>query len=430
MHQTNINSTNSNRHNEASLIKKILNKYTDEQLCLVKDHVKKRLESKKANPRLNIVYDLLYECNLYCKGCGVDSKFVKQSTPLSLHDLSPKTEEIFTVLEKIKTYTTKHNKACFINFGGGEPFLRPDLHDIIYKAYSLFGNKSLGLDSNGTIDNEFERIQEMGSYLSYLGISLDGLEEYHNWWRGCGDNRNLFQKTSSLIQKMTKDPNLNSIFEVSSVVTKKNLHQIPALIDFLHALGVKKYSIHRAMCVGRMEYSRDIIPNAEDYFDLLVNIVEKSNNLDMDIHLHYSIESIYATLLLGLNTYNQNKVGNPDLGASFGIDPWGIIVFDPWCVRGVWQKLQSQSLLDKNVELENVLDMQDGSVLDLTKMYASNNIRCNGCNHPCSGGSRIAAAANKLIKNHQKLCTLTESHLLGAMVEIDPACPLHQDNER
>lgn len=412
-----------------NILNKYLNKYTNEQIELVKNHVKRRLESKKANPRLNIVYDVLYQCNLYCKGCGVNSIFVNQSTPLSLNDLHPKTKDVFFVLEKINKYTQKYNKKAFINFGGGEPFLRPDLQKIVKMAHSLFGENSVGIDTNGTIDGEFERVLELGSYISYLGISLDGLEEYHNWWRGSGVDKNAFKKAVSLIEKITTNSNLNSKFEVSSVATRKNIHQIPDLIDFLHSIGVKKYSVHRAMTVGRMEHFPELVPNSEEYFDLLVKIVEKADRLGMDIHLHHSIESIYATILLGLNTYATNKVGNPDAGSSLGIDPLGTIVFDPWCVRGTWQKLQSHSLLDKDIELEMIVESNNGTILDLTKAYSSHSVRCNGCKHPCSGGSRIAAAVNYLNKKYEKISDLTESHLLSGMTEIDPVCPLYKDSE-
>jgi MoaA/NifB/PqqE/SkfB family radical SAM enzyme len=414
---------------DTALVNKYLGQYSPEQIDLVKSHVRKRLESKQSNPRLNIVYDVLYECNLFCKGCGVNSILVNQSTPLSLDQLNPTTKDIFYVLDKINRYTQKFNKKVFINFGGGEPFLRPDLNEIVKKAHSLFGHNSVGIDTNGTIDGEFERILDLSPYISYLGVSLDGLEEYHNWWRGCGPSKNAFKKSVSLIEKITSDSDLNSKFEVSSVATKKNIDQIPTLIDFLQSIGVKKYSVHRAMAVGRMEHFPRLIPNSEEYFDLLVKIVEKAHTLDMDLHLHHSIESIYATILLGLNTYSANKIGNPDLGSSLGIEPHGTVVFDPWCVRGTWQKLQSYSLLDKNIELEMILDSKDGTLLDLTKFYSSCNVRCNGCKHPCSGGSRIAAAVNHLTKNTKKLSDLTESHLLSGMTEVDPACPLYKESD-
>jgi predicted metal-binding protein len=55
-------------------------------------------------------------------------------------------------------------------------------------------------------------------------------------------------------------------------------------------------------------------------------------------------------------------------------------------------------------------------------MYTAPHLRCRGCCFDCSGGSRIAAAASVL--NTMKTAEITESHILAAMTEVDPACPL------
>ncbi len=210
--------------------------------------------------------------------------------------------------------------------------------------------------------------------------------------------------------------------EISSVATNKNYTQIPALIELLSGLGVKNYSVHRAMPVGRMANHYELIPNAEQYLDLLVSMIETGRNQQMNIHLHHSIESIYATLLLKLKTYLPDKIGNPDMASSIGIEPEGLVVFDPWCTSGAWKILNAGNILDDGVNLYDLLETKNGSILDAAKVYTAPNVRCNGCNYECSGGSRIAAAVNYLQDINSEI---TIDHIYGAMTEVDPACPLY-----
>ncbi len=65
-----------------------------------------------------------------------------------------------------------------------------------------------------------------------------------------------------------------------------------------------------------------------------------------------------------------------------------------------------------------------GTVFDLTKIYTAPHLRCNGCCYDCSGGSRIAAAAKVL--NNIDEAEITDLHILDAMTQVDPACPLYE----
>lgn len=408
----------------------IIEGLTIDQVNLVEEHLRKRFEKRKIESDLKLVYDVLPECNLQCRGCSVNPIFVNQTTPITEMRLKPSFEQVLSVLWKVKRYVDNHGKTCFINFGGGEPFLRKDFDEIVIKASELFGSNSIGVDTNGTIDGQEARVEKLQGHFSYLGVSIDGLEEYHNWWRGGRIKGGAFKKTMSFLREIINIPLVIDNIEVTSVATRDNLDQIPRLMDLLHDLGVRKYSVHRAMPVGRMSKMHHLVPNAKQYFRLLVTLVESASKMNMDVHLHHSIESIYTTLLLGFDTYTPVRIGNPDACSSLGILPGGEVVFDPWTTTGVHRTLVGGNLLDDE-ELDSIFERVSDKPLSHSRMSVNREFRCYGCEMKCSGGSRTAAATQHVMLRRSQLVpkSVTADQMLESMIAVDPACPLYVEEE-
>lgn len=390
---------------------------------LVKSYLQKRYVKKKSSKKFGIVYDILHQCDLKCIGCGTNAMYIGQTR---LDDVQPSFQQIQYVFSKVKTYADSINIPVFINIGGGEPFLRKDILDILKSASEFFGEDGVGVDTNGTLDCSYELINQAMKYSSYVGISVNGLEDYHNWWAG-NTRINPFQRSMDTIKRLCDSGDYQrEKLEVTSVATNRNLRDIPKLIEMLSDIGVKNYSIHRAMPVGRMSRHKELLPTAKEYFELLVSVIKAADRTGMGVHIHHSIESIHETLMLGLSTYEEDKVGNPDMGSSIGIEPEGRLVFDPWCTSGMWTLLSSGCIYDNNLKFEELLT-DKGSVFDISKTYTAPHLRCNGCPMPCSGGSRIVSAASSLLDITEKDAQLTD--LLSAMMATDPACPLYKEED-
>ncbi|HGA0700411.1 hypothetical protein BVG00_22650 [Bacillus cereus] len=402
-----------------------LSNISDKQMGLLKKHLLKRFQEREAKTGLSIVYDVTYMCNQACPGCCVSAIAYKKGREIPMEAHGSDIEGIRKVLVKIREYLdTRPDLDFFLDFGGGELTLRPDYKEIIRMASDMFGVNSVGINTNGTRAS-IEDMLEIEPYISYIGISIDGLEEYHNRWRRTVEGGNAFEKSTGLISQMLKYPSLRDKLDITTVPTKKNMHEIPQLMRELNKMGIKNYSVHRAMQVGRFWAKDDLVPNKEDYFKLLLDIIDTNEELGMNVHLHHSIESIYTALLLGVNTYAGDNIGNPDRKASLGIDPWGRIFFDPWCTVEPWEKLAKSSLLNDDITFEEILK-EHGGVSDLVESFCRKEIRCKGCNVGCSGGNRIAAAANHIRTNFGlKARETTREHLLDAMSSVDPVCPLY-----
>ncbi|MCK9426100.1 MAG: radical SAM protein [Ignavibacteriaceae bacterium] len=398
-----------------------MDKLTADESNLLKNYLSNRLKQRSIKRGLSIVYDITYFCNLCCKGCAVNAKKHK-STHISVDNLELTTEKVFTLLDKIKNHIDKNNiKSFFLNYGGGEPFLRSDFKEILKYSSKLFGKESVATDTNGTFVSVNDLL-EIKDYVSYVGVSIDGLEYYHNNWRGRTDIDNPFQKSMNLITESLKYPELKNILEVSSVATKENISEIPILIKELNNLGVKAYSVHRTFPVGRMAKFTSIIPDTADYINLALIIAKANEDYEIDCHFHHSIESIYGTILLGWDTYIADQVvGNPDSRSSFGIDPTGNIYFDPWCMVKPWNQLIGGNILSKNFNFDYLTSGKGIGMLEIAKQYSLMQNRCDKCHLRCSGGSRIAASAFYLADLKRE----SLSDLLIGLSKIDPICPLY-----
>lgn len=404
-----------------------LHSLSPKQLDIVTGHLEKRVNARSEKSGFGIVYDVTYWCDMKCLGCAVNAHAYSGSGCVPPEQLETSTQEVLCILDKIGDYlSARPGLKFFLNFGGGEPFLRGDFVEIVKEASRRFGKESVGFDTNGTLVTR-EQLREIGPLVSYIGISLDGLEAYHNWWRRGNVARgitNPFRETVETIKAALEISEVRDSLEVSSVVTKRNLDDLPALMRYLNGLGIDFYSVHRAMPVGRFASHMDLLPSPEDYLRLLVEVTEVGRALGMKVHIHHTVESIYATLLLHHDTYVGAKLGAPDKRSSIGIDPRGNVFFDPWCMVPPWNQLAGGSLLDGGTTLESVFEQE---ILAIAQEYCRPETRCQGCERHCSGGSRIAAAASYIrLDPSLRPSDVTLNHILAGMVERDPVCPLAQ----
>lgn len=390
---------------------------------LLKNYIIKRYTDKHEKNGLNIVFDISKYCNLSCIGCCVNAKLTSKNEYDKVNkynDLS--FLEISSILYKVRRYSeTLKNDDVYINYGGGEPFIRNDFNDLVKLTKSIFPNGKIAVDTNGTI-GDYDSILEIKSYLEVIGFSIDGMKETHNKWRGVTNYEESFDKIISVIEKLLKDPEMKGKIEVTTVASTSNLKEIPDLAKFLARIGVKKFSVHRAMPVGRMRGKPEKIPTAKEYLDLFVELIKISfYNKNIDIHMHHSIESIYASLLFGINTFHQGKI-NSNLYSSLAISSKGNVFLDPWVTDAPWNKLTIGSL-KKDVDIIDLIHDSNKNYSDIVK-YQKKEIRCRGCKIECSGGSRVSAAYSSMHSSSSN--DWSKKSILSHLGEIDPACFLSE----
>ncbi len=166
---------------------------------------------------VNLTWEVSLACNLRCTHC------LSASGEPAHGELS--TAEALDLVEQV------HRAGVFqINFGGGEPFMRPDFEEILAACHSR--GIMTCISTNGTLLNE-ERVARLASSrLVAIQVSMDGATpETCDEIRGNG----VFKRAIEALKLLaaTRIPT-----SINTVLTKQNADQIPAMHDLANSLGV------------------------------------------------------------------------------------------------------------------------------------------------------------------------------------------------
>lgn len=398
----------------------------DEEYDAIVAYLTTRASEVHGKETFGVVYDITRICNLECAHCCVSAVFVRNAGQITFETT---TDQVFTILRRVNAYTSSRGfPNVFLIFGGGEPTLRPDFAQIAHEARRLFGLSGVGMNSNGTTLT-VDALKALSADLGFIEISIDGFESYHNAWRDPKTRTTFaspYAKTLQLVTDAVADPDLAAKLEVSSAVTTDNIADIRAFASHLADIGVRQYSVHRAMPVGRMGLRFDKIPSMEQYVRLLLDISWLRANTPLrGLHLHHSLETIYSVLFLGYDLHASTLLTGSGRH-SIGLDPHGNVYFDPWCVVPPFSKLAAGNLLDARASLEHIVE-SEGSLIRIADDIAKQELRCRGCRMKCSGGMRFNALGHFLYSRFgNKINSAQEADMIAGLSEIDPACPLYE----
>ena len=166
---------------------------------------------------VNLTWEVTLACNLRCEHC------LSSSGEPAAGELS--TAEALDLVEQM------HRTGVFqINFGGGEPFMRPDFETILQACHER--GIMTCISTNGTLmdANLVERLSR--TRLVAVQVSLDGAKkETCEAIRGQG----TYDDALRALRLLAASPIPTSI---NTVLTTHNCDEIPALYDLADELGV------------------------------------------------------------------------------------------------------------------------------------------------------------------------------------------------
>ncbi len=178
-----------------------------------------------------VVWNAGRRCNLRCAHCYSHSKDIEYGGELS-------TEEGMKLIDDLAAFG-----APVMLFSGGEPTMRPDLYDLVKHAVSL-GMRAV-ISTNGTLigDEMASRLKELG--LSYVGVSLDGLRETNDKFRG---KPGAFDAALAGIEACKK---YGIKVGLRFTINKRNVHDIGGIFDLLETADIPRVCFYHLVYAGR-----------------------------------------------------------------------------------------------------------------------------------------------------------------------------------
>ena len=178
-----------------------------------------------------VVWNMTRQCNLKCRHCYARALSQKTTDELT-------TEEGKTLLDDLSSYG-----APVILFSGGEPIMRPDLPELA--EYAVAKGMRAVISTNGTlITRELAKIlKDIG--LSYVGISLDGMEAVNDRFRGVSGAFN--QALTGIRNCQEAGIKVGLRFTINRI----NQDQVSPIFDLLKDEGIPRVCFYHLVYAGR-----------------------------------------------------------------------------------------------------------------------------------------------------------------------------------
>jgi len=159
---------------------------------------------------------------------------------------------------------------------GGEPLLRSDIEICGREIRSLGVRWSLV--TNGYLYDQQKHIALLNAGLGALTISLDGLEDTHNWLRNA---KNSFSKVDRAIDLAASSSRLN--FDIVTCVNSRNINELQAIYDYLLQKKVKAWRLFTIVPIGRAKDNPELFLTDFQFKELMDFISEKRKLKSMDV---------------------------------------------------------------------------------------------------------------------------------------------------
>lgn len=168
-----------------------------------------------------IVYHVTSLCNSRCKMCFNWKNINKKKLKDELN------------LKEIDKFSKSLNQLVYVSLGGGEPFLRKDISDIVYIFYKNNHTRIFQIATNclhpKQIVEQCEKILiGCKKIVLKITLSLDGIGKDHDKIRGVAGNFKKFIQTYNLLYELRREyKNLEILINtVYSKYTEKKARQI------------------------------------------------------------------------------------------------------------------------------------------------------------------------------------------------------------
>jgi len=352
-----------------------------------------------------VVWNVTRACNLACVHCY--ARAVKESREKELSH-----EQGVALLDDLADFGVP-----VVLFSGGEPLVRTDLLDLA--RYAVKRGMRAVISTNGTLIDK-EKAQELKDIdLSYVGVSLDGMEEVNDRFRG---KKGAFQKAMEGI-KNCREVGLK--VGLRFTINRMNVRELPGIFDLIEAHDIPRVCFYHLVYSGRgSELVEQDLSHAETRraLDLIINrtkdlhargiaveVLTVDNHADGPFVYLRMVEENDARAPEVLELLRMNEGNNS--GKGFGCVSWdGSVHADQF-----WRHYRFGNVLERPFS-EIWTDLTDPLMARLKdkKRYVTG--RCARCHwlDICGGNFRVRAeAVTGDIWAPDPACYLTDDEIAG-----------------
>jgi 12,18-didecarboxysiroheme deacetylase len=178
-----------------------------------------------------VVWNITRACNLNCVHCYAHAVRKSEEDELS-------TKEAFALLDDLAQFGVP-----VILFSGGEPLMRADLLELA--TYAVDKGMRAVISTNGTLisKEKAKALREIG--LSYVGVSLDGMEAVNDRFRG---KEGAFQEAMAGIRNCQEE---GLKVGLRFTVNRMNMDEIPRIFDLLEEMDIPRICFYHLVYAGR-----------------------------------------------------------------------------------------------------------------------------------------------------------------------------------
>jgi len=178
-----------------------------------------------------VVWNVTRACNLKCVHCyarAVDRTYEKELNH----------EQGLSLIDDMAAFG-----APVVLFSGGEPLMRPDLVELANYAVSK-GMRAV-ISTNGTLisKDKAKELKEVG--LSYVGVSLDGMEEVNDRFRG---KKGAFKDAMAGIMNCQE---VGLKVGLRFTINRMNTAEVPLIFDLLEEYQIPRACFYHLVYAGR-----------------------------------------------------------------------------------------------------------------------------------------------------------------------------------
>ncbi len=345
------------------------------------------------------IWNFTNRCNLSCMHCYSKADLDAVDTLT--------TEDIINTLEKFK-----ENGVKFLIFSGGEPLTRKDLFDIASKC------KELGiityLSTNGLYvgNNNAKKILDT---FNYVGISIDGSQKTHDYFRGLEGSFRESMKAVKLLNSFE-----DSKVGIRFTITKETYDDLKFIFELAEKENIPKIYISHLVYSGRgldnleMDLTKEqrreavnyILDKAFEYYENGRDIEIVTGNMEQDAILFLEkfgkkYPDLKDEMYNRLIAWGGNSAGRKLLN----IDSEGNVKPDPFFPKTIGNILSE--------DFSDIWRLKPMQLLQKLRIHPREiSGKCSNCFYinVCNGGSRSRAYA-----------------IYGDMWAEDPSCYLSEE---